>query len=76
MKWVWSEDKAKALDITTGNILLIQGQVIINSLHYTVWFQANNPQRLNTHINTFDTLQAAQEFITNLTGAVNGGSHD
>jgi len=72
MKWVWNQEKDKTVDIATGNILDIN-EYIEGS------FGVRFVPILNeecTPLIEFRSKQAAQEFITNLTGAVNGGNHD
>lgn len=72
MKWVWNQDKTKTLDIATGHVLAI---IQTTEPTFRVRFDTSHIGG-RIFLRTFPTLQAAQEFISNLTGAVNGGKHE
>jgi hypothetical protein len=68
MKWVWNEDKTGAVNLDhVESIVMEQDEKFIL---VKTWGE-NGSYTLGA----FNTLQAAQEFISNLTGAVNGGNH-
>jgi hypothetical protein len=68
MKWVWNQHKDRAVDIMTGNVLAIWEYAEIFGVRFEPICNGEC-----VPLAEFDTLQAAQEFISNLTGAVKGG---
>lgn len=69
MKWVWSKEKRQAINLNQADCLFIFED---SFKAYDVECEMNKGES-HVHLGSFPSLQAAQEFISNLTGAVNGG---
>ena len=68
MKWVWNQGKDMALNLAHIEYISIT-EGIEQSFVVEAWVETD-PCTLKS----FNTLQAAQEFVSDITGAISGGS--
>jgi hypothetical protein len=70
MKWVWDSEKHIAINLENVNSIIIEPHLRITKQPSLVEAHTDEETYI---LGYFDSEQAAQKFISNLTGAANGG---